>query len=151
MSINRREEVLARVFAILEGIDGFATKARNRGLLDNDALPGVVLLDGDETSTKLADGRGRQRMSPVVASMHPQVFVLLKTKQPTNQDVGQNLNAFRGEIIRAISGDAQLIALIGPNGDITYDGCETDLKSGGAMVGEMRLDFTIKTVMNPNA
>ena len=151
MSINRREEVLSRLLAILEGLDGFETVVRNRGLLDNDKFPGIVLLDGDETSTKLADGRGRQRMSPVITAMHPQVFILLKTAQPTNENVGQNLNTRRGTIIGAISADAQLLALIGPNGDITYDGCETDLKSGGAMVGEMRLDLTIKCVMNPNA
>lgn len=151
MSINRREEILARLFEILQGLAGFTTKVRNRGLLANDVLPAVVLLDGDETIARAAEGRGRSRMSTVIVNMQPQIFIVLKTLKPTNENIGQDLNSLRGEIIRAIADDLQLAALIGPNGDIQYGGAETDLKSGGAVEGEMRLDFTIRTTMNPYA
>lgn len=151
MSVNRREEIFEQLFTILGTVTGFETKVRNRALRSNDDLPGIVLMDGDETATKNEPGRGRPGMATSLTVMQPQIFILLKNKLPTNTNAGQELNAFRGEIIRAIAADAQLKALIGPNGAITYDGCETDLKSGGALEGEMQLNFSITSVMNPNA
>lgn len=154
MSVNKREEVLTRLLDILNDpalVPDINSCVRNRGLLSNEQLPGIIMLDGDETSRKLADDRGRQRMSPVITVLHPQIFIVLKNKKPKNVDVGTELNTYRGAIIKAISADAQLLALIGPNGDITYDGCETDLKTGMPMEGEMMLAFSIACVLNPNA
>ena len=152
MSIERREEVLARLFAILEAIngpDGFVTAKRNRALLDNDACPAVIQLDGDERVSNTAMGRGRQKMSPVLTTFTPQIFILLKYKKPQNIEVGQLLNSFRGKVLRAIANDAQLLALVGPNGDIGYDGCETDLKTGMPMEGQMQINLSISAPFNP--
>jgi hypothetical protein len=69
-------------------------------------------------------------MQPVIVKMMPQIFVVLKNKKPQNDGIGPELNDYRGKIIRALAYDAQLLALIGPNGDISYDGCLTDMKTG---------------------
>lgn len=157
MSINKREEILSRLFTILEAMDApagfpeFETAVRNRALLDNDKCPALALLDGDETTKATGAGRGRIRMAPVIVTLHPQVFVLLKLKKPQNEAVGTHINAYRGGVIKAFAGDAQLLALIGPNGDITYDGCETDLKTGMEMTGQVQLNFSISCVLDPNA
>jgi hypothetical protein len=157
MSVNRREEILARLFVILSGITGIETAVRNRGLLDNDMCPAISLLDGDENSQSLGgthqrtSGRGRQRMSPGIVTLHPQVFLLLKLKKPANLLVGETLNVFRGTIIKAIAGDGVLLSLITANGDITYDGCETDLKTGMEMSGQMQLSFSISHSFDPYA
>lgn len=153
MSINRREEVLARLFEILDNIEGRQTCARNRGILDQDKLPALVLLDGDETTKTLSGGstRGRTGMSVAIVTMTPQIFVVLKLKKPGNELVGQLVNTFRGRIISAIAADAQLMALIGTNGGITYDGCETDLKTGSPLEGELQLNFSITVPCDPKA
>lgn len=157
MSVHKREEVLDRVSTILQNLDGFESHARNRGLLDNDQFPATILLDGDETDltpgggTTSGRGSGRVRMSPAVMKMHPQIFIILKTKRPGNLGIGPQLNEFRGVIIKALAADEQLVALIGPNGNLSYDGCETDLKTGSAMEGQMQLSFSISCVMNPYA
>lgn len=151
MSVNRREEILARLHVVLTNLEGIVTSVRNRGLLDQDVCPSIALLDGDETVTRPAGGRGRQRMSPGIVTLHPQVFILLKLKKPANLLVGEQLNVFRGKVIRAIASDEQLLALITSNGDITYDGCETDLKNGMELTGQMQLSFSISHAFDPYA
>lgn len=150
MSVNRREEVLARIFEILGGLAGFETKFRNRGKLTNDKHPSVGMLDGDET-TKTQARPGRPGMSTVIVTMSPQIFIILKDGGPTNKDVGTELNSRRGDVLRAIAADAQLKALIGPNGAIRYDGAETDLKTGMSLSGEMQINLSIDVPLNPNA
>lgn len=151
MSVNRREEILARLFAICEAQDVFLTKVRNRGLLANDILPAIALLDGNETSKTNGGGRGRGRMSPAIVTMRPQIFLLGKDKKPTNELVGQTLNTYRGVLVKAIAADAQLLALIGPNGDMTYDEAVTDLNTGMQMKGEMHITLSITVPMDPYA
>ena len=155
MTVHRREDILARVMEILEEVATADTSIenvyRNRGAIENDKLPALMLLDGDETTRNTGEGRGRARMSSMLTVLHPQVFILIRNKKPKNEDVGQLLNTYRGNIVKAIAADAQLLALVYPHGDIIYDGLETDLKNGMAMMGEMQLNFSISAVMNPNA
>lgn len=151
MSLARREDILARLFAVLASITELTTTARNRGMIKNDIMPVGILMDGDEDAVTNGVNRGRQRMSPALVVMHPQIYIILPIGKPTNVSVGQELNAFRGRLIRAIVSDQQLLTLIGPNGDIGYEGCETDLKSGMPMEGQMLIKLFVKTVMNPYA
>lgn len=158
MSVHRREEILARMFELLETLksapipvdERLVTVVRNRGKLEQDKRPAAYLLDGDETGAPPEPSvRGRVRMSPRLVTMNPQVFVVLKTKGPQNELVGQTLNIHRGRIINLFASDAQLQALIGTNGELTYDGMLTDLKTGNAMEGEMQLNFSIRYFVNP--
>lgn len=156
MSLNTREEICARLVVLLEGLkaaptpvdERLVTVARNRGKLDNDRLPAGYVLDGDEQVTLPGDRRGRVLMQPVLAIMRPQVFVVLKTKTPQNEGVGQLLNAYRKRIITLFADDAQLRALVGSNGDIAYEGIVTDLKSGMPMDGQMQLNFAFRYFVN---
>jgi hypothetical protein len=150
--IDKRESILARLEIVLAAIAGISSFARNRALRDNDARPGIVLLDGDESERPPRVGRnvaGRQAMLPVMMAMKPQVFVLMDTRLPQNVDIGPDLNAFRTAIIDAIANDATLLTLVGTNGDIVYNGCETDLKSGSPLDGQARLDFTLAYFLDP--
>ena len=149
--LARREQILSRIEALLDAVEGVETVARNRGLLDNDARPALVLMDGDEALKVSGGGRGRGKMSASILTMRPQVFVVLKLRKPQNALVGQDLNAFRTDVVRALADDATLVTLVGTSGDIVYEGCETDLKSGMQVEGQMRLDFAITTVMDPYA
>lgn len=149
MSLLKRERILSRLEAIGLTIPSFETYARNRGLMDNDQRPVWILLDGDERTKLGGTGRGRRQMSPVLVTMRPQIWVSVKTRKPLNKEIGQELNLHRVNIISAIANDAVLLTEITPNGDIGYEGFETDLKSGSTLDGTMRLDFAITYPMDP--
>lgn len=156
MSVDKREEILVRLLAILETLktdNTVETVVRNRGLLKNDERPALALLDGSESSTLLGGGRGRVKMSVARVTMRPQIFGLLKAQQPQGKtgtdNIGTQLNVMRGKLIKAIATDAELLALIGPNGDLNYDGMETDLSTERLMDGEFMLNLSISCVMNP--
>lgn len=155
--IDKRELILKTLFEILEfmktnppdGVETFQTVARNRGLHDQDARPVAILMDGDEVSRLDGDRRGRQRMSPELITLKPQIFIVLKNRKPKNVLTGEDLNAYRIAIIRAIAQDVELLELVGTNGNLAYNGCETDLKSGQLAEGQMKLDFLITYVLDP--
>jgi hypothetical protein len=157
MSVNKRELILDRMFEILESFKGpptllndrLVTTARNRGKLANDELPAGFLLDGDESTTLAGDRRGRVKMSPVMVTMRPQVFVVLKLQSPKNETVGPLLNKYRGMFIHGFATDTALLSLIGDNGDISFDGMITDMKTGMPMEGEAQLNFAIRCFLNP--
>lgn len=153
MSINRREEVLDRLFAIMSNPDlGFVTHYRNRAMLENDKHPSVILLDGDEERTSASRPGRAGVFAAAIVKMRPQIFILLKNQKPKLPELlGPSLNEFRGKLLRAIAADAQLSALIGPNGSIEYDGAETDLKTGAALEGQMQISLSITVPLNPNA
>jgi len=148
MAIAKREQVLARLFDVLATVNGVESTVRNRGLLGEDARPALVQLDGDETNV-LPGPVGQPRMAPALVRMQPQIFIVLKNAKPQNKDVGPTLNQFRALIIRAIATDAQLLALLGSNGKMSYDGCETDLKTGMLVEGQMQLNFSLTCVLDP--
>jgi hypothetical protein len=57
MSLALREEILNRVFEILETVPNLVTIARNRGLMDNDMRPCALLMDADEQTIVTGAGR----------------------------------------------------------------------------------------------
>lgn len=152
---SNREPILARLLVIMGAVTGFETRKRNVGLQDNDKRDCVVLLDGDETDITPGSNKGRAGlMRPQQIRMSPELFVVIKETRPDNDvptNVGTLLNAHRDDLIKAISTDAQLATLLGSNGKVTYNGCATDLKSGSALSGTIRLDFTFEYWLIPSA
>lgn len=151
--IDRREAILARLFVLIGSVSGIKSAVRNRGLLDNDVRPATVLMDGDEQERTPRVGRnltGRGAMTPVMMTLRPQIFVVMDTRLPQNASIGTDLNAIRTALIEALAGDATLLSLVGSNGDIVYNGLETDLKSGSSLDGQARLDFSITYPLDPN-
>lgn len=147
---NRREEILVRMHELFGTVPDIATNVRNRALLDNESRPGLILLDGDETNMS-AVRPGRVRMSPGVVLMKPQVYVVLKEPPKGIADQGQGtlLNGFRVEIINALSGDNDLLNLLGSNGGMEYLGMETDMKSGNTLKGQLRIDLALRYTFDP--
>ena len=160
MSLETRESILQRMFEIMDSMrtdtllpadERFVTVARNRGKLDQDRLPAGYLLDGDEDTTLSGTGRGRVAVQPVLVTMRPQVFIVLKLEGPKNQTVGPLLNKYRGNLIHRFAVDPSLRMLVGAEGDIGYGGMTTDLKSGMPMDGQAQLSFTVRHLVNPYA
>lgn len=145
---DTRELILARIAVLCTETAGFLTAVRNRGLLKTEKRPAVILLDGDEFPVLTHGGRqnrarsGREMLlTPSIMQLRPEMYILLPEDRPTNEDVGPIVNQKRVDLCKAIAEDAPLRTLCGSNGDIIYNGCATDLKSGSALTGQMRLDF----------
>lgn len=155
MSDDMREDALARLLVIMQTVTGISTAVRNRSLLGTEKRPAMVLLDGDELPRLSIDTsriKGRAMMMiPQIVSLRPEVYILLKEDRPNHQTLGQDLNAFRIDFFKKMWADAALTSILGSNGSIVYYGCETDLKSGSALSGQMRLDFILNYVLRPTA
>lgn len=155
MSADKREDILVQLLADMQGIPGIVTAVRNRKLLATEERPAMVLLDGDELPPRLSMDtrrlRGRaQTMGMQVILLRPEVYIMLAENRPNNSEVvGSELNGFRIAFLSKVWTDATLAAILGANGNITYNGCETDLKSGSALSGQMRLDFFVTYTLNP--
>jgi len=146
--IDKREQILTRLFEIMNTVTDFETHARNRGLMDQDMRPAIILLDGSEvvrTASK-TDHIGHPKISVMLLTMRPQIFIVLKFKKPQNDGLGEELNAFRIKVMDAIIQDTDLSAIIGSNGNIVYEGCDTDLESGRMVEGQMQIKLAITYV-----
>jgi hypothetical protein len=156
--VDTREAVLAQLFTIMGTMPAIVTNARNRGLMTNEKRPAQVLLDGDEQPRLSVDTnriRGMQMaMAPQLVMLRPEIFYLPTEKRPLNntpQNIGTEANAWRVEFLSRLWADTGLADILGSNGSIVYYGCETDMKSGSAMSGEIKLDFMVIYVLRPTA
>ena len=141
-------EILARLFTILQGIDGVATKAdgttpsvwRDRQGMPEEVLPAIVLLDGAErkhTVTRGTGGRGPQEMI-----LEPEIWVQLKQADNLeNAGKDEELKTFRQRVLKAIMNDATLAGIQGEGMDIDYRGYDTDMRIGSDIEGNMILNF----------
>lgn len=157
VGVNTRENILVRLVELMsEQYIAARTVVRNRGLLKNDDRPAVAILDGDENVRLSGDGqgrgnRGRQSMGPQLMTMTPEIYIIPETAKPANPDIGTEVNDFRETIVRVIAQDQVLLDLIGSNGSVSYIRMVTDLKSGMALDGQCRLDFSFTYVLDPLA
>jgi hypothetical protein len=155
--MSAREDILARYLELAEAVKTaditIKSVVRNRGPRQTDARPCLVLLDGDESTTlpPPRTGRGGQRMPPFLATMTPELFILLEEARPNLETVGTRLNAYRDALLKAVALDDVILSLITTNGRVQYLRMATDLKSGSALAGEMRLDFAFTYLVNPAA
>lgn len=145
---DTRELILARIAALSVETAGFVAAVRNRALLKTEKRPAVILLDGDEFPVLTFGGRQNRAhsgritpLTPSIMQMRPELFILMPEDRPTNINIGPELNRKRVDLCKAIADDGPLLMLLGSNGNIIYNGCATDLKSGSALTGQMRLDF----------
>ncbi len=135
--VDKRELILLRLKAILDGVPGIVAAWRDRGEVpptDKETgdvqLPALVLLDGTED-----------------------ILVSTKGKNVYGKNIpntlGEQLSAFRISVYKAITTDPGLLGLLGTSGGIEYRGSVTDMQSGGSLEGQMRLDFWLDYVFNP--
>lgn len=156
---DRRQEVLDRLWTLLStltvdlvgGPNGAkhivaGNIVRNRNELQADKVPGLILLDADEVRDprlmQPAPGMTQGRMPPQVMRMTPEIYVVLDVRGVTNENVGKDLNTARLAVLNKIMTDQQLQTIIGMNGNITYDGCVTDLARNRSMKGQLGMSVT---------
>lgn len=155
MPRNRREEILERILAVLETIDGVKevdgekSVYRNRTSIPNELRPGIILLDG--VQRKRTDTRGKTRMPHVEMMLLPQIFVLLELRENNeNREVGEELSEFEKNILAALFTDGELWELLGgDSGQIEYTDLDTDMQTGSSMEGQMQLGLAFTYIFDP--
>ena len=143
---DKREDILVRLLAIYRTVDGVAKVARNEQAADDWNFPALLLLDADEEGEEAALGRGRPANAPIRVTMTPETYLILG-KLP--EDVGTELNRYRARIVKAVLTDAELLTIVGTNGQIAYLGCASSLSRGREIIGDIGLNFEITYILNP--
>lgn len=160
--IDKRELIMLQLMSLLEQVEGIKGVYRDRGQLPpTEKTPGVILLDGTErVQTQLAD-HNFTSMPPAVFAMRPQIFMVLTPRDDlTNTTlggaaapIGPEIATFRMRILNAVLSDETLVALVGDNGSVIYEGMDTDMQTGSTM-GELgatiQFHFVISYVLDPS-
>ena len=142
---DKREEILQRLLAIYQGIDGIVTAVRNEDEISDSKRPAIQLLDADETADD-NDPEGRPSNAPRRVGMSPETYILLGARAA---DIGTEINAMRAKVINAVHTDEELKALVLDRNGIRYLGCTTALGHGRTMEAAFGLFFRFNYVMRP--
>lgn len=140
-----REQILTRLRA-LGKVRGVASVARNAmQISDGDALPAVILYDGDEEVR--SDPAGRPSPTIQLVTMTPWFQITL---QGDNEQVGEDLNTLRLRLISAVTQDAALLALTAENRGVRYTGGMTKFAAARTTQGDMAVRFSILYYLRPS-
>lgn len=133
MSRDRREEICARLPLIAAALAGIRRAVRNVEDVTGRSGPIVAFWDGDEATQAQA-----KKLADRMIEMTPETRILVDAGAA---DVGPLLNGFRLALIKAVTQDADLLAVVGSAGDIRYDGCSTETAKGERIEGGLALNF----------
>jgi hypothetical protein len=132
-----RELILERLTDIALSV-GVKTVARDVISINDDQLPMIAILEGDEEADE-EDPFNRPTNAPRRVHMVPHI-VIAAGRQPTT-DIGQGLNGIMATLLKAIMTDATLAALTLDSRGVRYLGMESDLAVGRMMQGQMAIKF----------
>jgi len=147
--IDVRENILARLVAIVGTMPSIKQVFRNYVDLTEDQLPAAAVLDGDEDTDDVADKSMRPPERPTLTTMTPEIVIFKLAPQ-----VGPDISMLRRELIKLVLYDTELneqIVKTGRygNGAIRYLGCQTDLGWERSMFGALKLNFHFKYALRP--
>ena len=143
---DTREDILVRLLTVASGVMGIATAERNAQVAEEWDFPAAIVLDADEQADERASGRGRPANAPNLVAMTPEVYLILAEDA---ENVGTALNRLRARLIKAVLGDAALLALTADGRGIRYEAAATGLGRGRSMIGEMGVSFTFTYLLKP--
>jgi hypothetical protein len=144
--MDKREQILARLVAVAEGVPGVSTVTRNSDEISEHKRPAIAVFDADETTDEAAERQDHPGRAPNLVVMAPEVLILLGAPSTS---VGTALNDLRAKLLKAVLTDAQLIDLAGPNGRVRYAGCSTHFGHGRSMEAAMGVQFSFTYVLRP--
>jgi hypothetical protein len=145
---DRREEALARLHEIIDGIEGIRKGYRNLDDIAGIARPCSRMFDGAEGLNENAASPGEHRGGGGhVLTMRPPIGIALSG---TPETIGTELNKMRVKFIKAITTDAALLSICGRNGRIRYEGLTSEIAAGRAVEGESFLLFAISYPLIPS-
>jgi len=148
--IDVRENILARLVAIVATMPSIKNVYRNNVDLTEDQLPAAAVLDGDEETGDHTDHSQHPSNRPTLATMTPEIIIFKLAPQ-----VGPDISTLRRELIKLVLYDTELNEqIIGTgrfgNGTIRYLGCQTDLGWERSMFGALKANFQFKYPLKPD-
>ena len=144
MSVDVREDILARLLVVVAAIPGMKSFHRNNVDITEDQLPAAIVFDGDETTVAGNDG-SRPSNRPLLVEMTPEIVIAEQSGE-----VGSDLTTLRRELIKRVLLDTELNAMTGSNGKISYASCQTDVGWMRSLHGALRAQFVIKYPLKPD-
>ena len=161
MAYDAREAIIQLIMSSLQGIPGLVNVWRDRGLgepydveTELPVVPAAIFLDGKERSTQpstVGHGLRPGPLPPVPMIFEPQIYIILLPRTTiANEGVAAELANWRMLVLKAMLRNPDLMNLLGTEGDIHWTGLATDMQSGSLCRGEIRFDFAIKYVFNPD-
>jgi hypothetical protein len=128
--------VLATMPATIRGAAAtFVEIKRNRGELTSLKRPALVLYDGVEAVEDAFLSERKSARATRLVTMSPRIAIILDDREPQNDLTGEDLNANIHTITNAIEADADLAALVGPNGAVQYVGIDSELEWNRTLEG----------------
>lgn len=151
---DTREAILSRLQVILKQITGLkqlphgkgAAVFRNRLNINDDQLPAIAVLDGDE-GPDVENPKGRPANGAVVMVMRPEIYGFLKEDDPA---IGPEMSSLRAAILKTVLNDQTLLGLC-KDGEIRYEGYTSGMAQGRSMEGEMAIGLAFVYVLRPKA
>jgi hypothetical protein len=148
--IDVREQILARLVVIVDGLADFKEVYRNYVDLNENDLPAAAVLDGDEETDDANDRTQRPANKPTLATMTPEIIIFKIAPQ-----VGPDISVLRRQLVKAVLYDTALnqqIVKTGRygNGAIRYLGCQTDLGWERSMFGALKVNLLFKYALKPD-
>lgn len=160
--INTRQDIINQLLALLGQVAGVQGVYHNRGdLPPREKTPGIIFLDGTVDRKTQVDGGNFTEMPIAIYTLKPEIVLGLTPRDNINNDtlngisnpVGDEMSLFEQRIVGAILNDDTLVAMVGENGSIVYDGYESDMRNGstiGATGAVMIFKFAISYVLDPS-
>jgi hypothetical protein len=148
--IDIREQILARLVAIVDSVADFKEVYRNYVDLIEEDLPAAAVLDGDEETNDANDASMHPSNKPIVTTMTPEIVIFKLAPQ-----VGPDISVLRRQLVKAVLYDTELndqIVKTGRrgNGTIRYLGCQTDLGWERSMFGALKVNLQFKYTLQPD-
>lgn len=159
-SKDRREQIMTLLGDLLGAITNGSQAIqvfRDRGELDQPSRGSFVLLDGKEELVTQIRGQSMTNTPAAVFRLTPEIWYVAKARDDTTNltldgvsaPIGPELSAVRLSVIKTLLTDPNLEALLGPNGQVAYLGCNTDMQSGSTIEGQLQLLFSFDYVLDP--
>lgn len=139
---DQREAILSRLVALAAEIDGVNAVVRNT--LDVAALarPAVVIHDGTELLATAPDDIRARNSSVQIMEMSPLLTVIVRGGG--SADPGVLMSLYRSQIVAGILRDSAILAAIGTNGRVRYEGCAVAVPDAEAQEHRIELSLTFR-------
>lgn len=146
--MDPREQILARLYAIIQAAGGFNRVVRNNPDISDIGMDAIVLIDGGEEVDNESAPRRREANGPKIVRMTPSIGFAIAGDPET---IGATANAHRRSLVKTILEDATLLGLVLDN-EIEWTAFSTDLHPGAeTMLLTAALDFSFAYMARPSS
>lgn len=145
-----REDILQRLIEIAETIPGIKTVVWDVISVNDDQLPAIAVLEGDEEANE-DDRINRPTNAPRRVVMMPHIIIVAgRNIGSPPLDIGPALNNFYRLLLKAIMTDSTLAGLTLDGRGVRLVGMESDLAHGRMFQGQMAVKIALTYGLVPN-